>query len=115
MISEWDDTKFQEAFTDMEDLARLLNSCHVAPDLSCLSCVNHIQILQELKDYKQGKKNSDIPEDKFLLAVNNHRTNITNGKFDKINFKLKKLEDFNGKEIFMKRKFRNTKDREETE
>ena len=47
----------------MEDLARLLHSCHVPPALPCFKCVNHIKIMQGLKDDKNKQSQKELKDD----------------------------------------------------
>ena len=91
MMTDWDDAQFKAAFSDMEDLAKLLP--------------NSADLLQQFKEDKEGWNKTDFPQKKFLLAVSCFRNTIINRKFIKIQDKLRKLADEKGKEIYLKRKF----------
>ena len=69
LIRDWDNAKFQEAFTDMENIARHLT--------------NFTNLIDEFKKAKyQGEK--------FLQAVASLKSLVEDGQFDQIKRKEKK-------------------------
>ena len=101
VVTDWDSIQFNAAFSDMVDLAKLLP--------------NSAQLLSQLKEDKEGRREIDFPQKKFLLAVSHLRTSIKDGQFDKVQDKLRKLEDEKGKEIYLERKFKKSNDGVETD
>ena len=89
VIQDWDEAKFQAAFADMEDLAKQIP--------------NSTRLIDELRKTKcQGEK--------FSQAVATLKSLVANDQFDQIKRKLKKLEDDNKEEVYLKRTFKNTQD-----
>ena len=101
VISEWYEARFQAAFTNMESLAVFLP--------------NSAALLEELEDDKVGCRKTKFHQKKFLLAVNSLRSAIGNGQLDKIQNKIKRLADKDGREIYMKRTFKNIRTEAETQ
>ena len=75
---------------------------------------NSAALLEELKDDKVGCRKTKFHQKKFLLAVNSLRSAIGNGQLDKIQNKIKRLADKDGREIYMKRTFKNMRTEAET-
>ena len=68
---------------------------------------NSAALLEELRDDKMGCKRTKFHQKKFLLAVNALRSAIRIGQLDKVQNKLNRLIDKDGREIYLKRTFKN--------
>ena len=76
---------------------------------------NSAALLQELKDDKLGRRRTMFNQKKFLIAVNSLRSAIRNKQHGKIQSKVRRLADKDGKEIYLKRTFKNVRTEAKTQ
>ena len=81
IIEDWDDALLGAAFTEMENLAKLL------PDNG--------DLLQELDMDKKGTKKADCQLKEQLLLIDMYRNGVKGGNQLRVHEKIKKLESVN--------------------
>ena len=91
ILKEWTPDRLNQAFSEMKALAQLL------PDSSAL--------VKELESALTGLADPDFPMKKFLLKMDKYRNSIIAGKHEKVHERIQKLENIEGHEIFVERKF----------
>eukprot|EP00092_Neocalanus_flemingeri_P015041 GFUD01016245.1.p1 GENE.GFUD01016245.1~~GFUD01016245.1.p1 ORF type:complete len:913 (+),score=201.86 GFUD01016245.1:85-2823(+) len=93
-IEDWVQNQMDIAFAEMEKLAQMMP--------------NNEDLLKELDEDLKGTKKFEFPMKEFLLKINRFRTDVKNGKHEKIQTKIKKLENFQSKEIYIPRRFKES-------
>ena len=88
VVEEWTPEKTSSTFSDMKRLAESKS-------------------LHEKLNEAHGGLQADHPLRQALLNLRGYRESIKNGQHEKIEEKLERLKNVNGKEIFVRRKYRH--------
>ena len=94
VIQEWTPSKLMQSFNELKNLANMLPG--------------NVGLIQELDDDLVGAKPLEFPMKNFYLKINNFRTCIQNGRHQKIQEKIKRLESLQGSEIYVERIMKNS-------
>ena len=94
ILSDWTVYKLNNAFLELVTLAKLMP--------------NNAELLAELDKDLKGFKAYVFPMKNFLMKVNKFRISVLNGEHKKIQDKIRRLENIQGKEIYLERTFEET-------